>query len=305
MDPEVAGEALEAIQIAADGGNRAAEELADAFGAGGLDVDVDSLRTGYQDLNRLPFTIELFISLLSLFLFIGLRIFQYTARAKDAAALDKLKNLMQTLDTDRDGSVSKLEMRKQYEFYFRPQQPAAATAKGVGSNGESNGGAAAAPAPAKHTQHEMRPFEEFWAQLDVNKDGRITLYELAEHYGVAHLVTPREDESRSASSQPAHLDPQYLEKRLEELHARTKGQAIPLSRRSWWLEQRGQEPPRLGARLHAEAERPRPLFEAVRRRGKDGRFMADARYQECFDSRDYQEGLKAFAEGRDPVFNGS
>ena len=122
----------------------------------GLDVDVDSLRTGYQDLNRLPFTIELFISLLSLFLFIGLRIFQYTARAKDAAALDKLKNLMQTLDTDRDGSVSKLEMRKQYEFYFRPQQPAAATAKGVGSNGESNGGAAAAPAPAKHTQHEMR-----------------------------------------------------------------------------------------------------------------------------------------------------
>ena len=41
------------------------------------------------------------------------------------------------------------------------------------------------------------------------------------------------------------------------------------------------------------------------RRGKDGRFMADARYQECFDSRDYQEGLKAFAEGRDPVFNGS
>ena len=42
-----------------------------------------------------------------------------------------------------------------------------------------------------------------------------------------------------------------------------------------------------------------------RRRGKDGRFMADARYQECFDSRDYQEGLRAFAEGRDPVFNGS
>ena len=41
------------------------------------------------------------------------------------------------------------------------------------------------------------------------------------------------------------------------------------------------------------------------RRGKDGRFMADARYQECFDSRDYQEGLKAFEEGRDPVFNGS
>ena len=41
------------------------------------------------------------------------------------------------------------------------------------------------------------------------------------------------------------------------------------------------------------------------RRGKDGRFMADARYQECFDSRDYQEGLRAFAEGRDPVFNGS
>ena len=41
------------------------------------------------------------------------------------------------------------------------------------------------------------------------------------------------------------------------------------------------------------------------RRGKDGRFMADARYQECFDSEDYQEGLRAFAEGRDPVFNGS
>ena len=41
------------------------------------------------------------------------------------------------------------------------------------------------------------------------------------------------------------------------------------------------------------------------RRGKDGRFMADARYAECFDSADYAEGLAAFAEGRDPVFNGS
>ena len=41
------------------------------------------------------------------------------------------------------------------------------------------------------------------------------------------------------------------------------------------------------------------------RRGKDGRFMAEAGYQECFDSRDYQEWLRAFAEGRDPVVNGS
>jgi enoyl-CoA hydratase/carnithine racemase len=40
------------------------------------------------------------------------------------------------------------------------------------------------------------------------------------------------------------------------------------------------------------------------RRGKDGRFLADARYAECFDSEDYAEGLKAFAEGRTPVFNG-
>ena len=41
------------------------------------------------------------------------------------------------------------------------------------------------------------------------------------------------------------------------------------------------------------------------RRGKDGRFMADARYQECFDSRDYQEGLALSRRGATPVFNGS
>ena len=46
------------------------------------------------------------------------------------------------------------------------------------------------------TRHLM-PFDAFWNQLDVDHDGRVTLTELAAHYGVAH-------ETHYAQPQPPH-----------------------------------------------------------------------------------------------------
>jgi len=191
----------------------------------GLELDVTSLTRGFTSIARLPMTLELLIASMGLVIFIGLLVLQRRAKRKDEAAVERLQNLMSALDTDRDGSVGKLELRKTYEHFFtrQPALEAAATEEGSRADVEGAGGDGGGRSKllAEADKREVQSFEEFWAQLDTNQDGRVTLHELAAHYGVAHLVP---DHASGKAQIKDEDDPQYLERRLEELHAREFGQ---------------------------------------------------------------------------------
>lgn len=195
------------------------------------ELDLASLSSAFSDLSRLPMTLELLIVLLSIAIYSGLLVFQTRAKRKDEQAVERLKNLMNALDTDRDGSVGKLELRRQYDQFFTAgtgEVVEAAGKEGVDA-GSGKGGAdekpfkkrrASAEDAEQGDRREVQSFDQFWSQLDTNQDGRVTLYELAVHYGVAHLV---EDADLQKSDGLDPEDPQYIEKRLEELHAREFG----------------------------------------------------------------------------------
>jgi len=69
-------------------------------------------------------------------------------------------------------------------------------------------------------QDGAHTFDAFWAQLDKNHDGRVTMEELAEHYGVLHMISA--DQARDKAE---CLDSEYIEKRLNELNEKQKADA--------------------------------------------------------------------------------
>ena len=72
---------------------------------------------------------------------------------------------------------------------------------------------------------DIQDFEAFWEEIDADGNGRVTLHELASHYGVLHLIPDTGEAQARSGAPPSHRDPQYLEKRLDELHEREFGRA--------------------------------------------------------------------------------
>ena len=162
-----------------------------------------------DDLAHLPATICLGINGVALLICTGLLVMQRRARRRDDEQVKRLRVMIDSLNADRDGSVSKVELRMKYDV-FLGHPAAAATGDGASVHDDEQGDV-----------RETMSFEQFWSQLDANQDGRVALTELASHYGVSHLVAPAYD--RRGGEGLSHLDPQYLDKRLEELHEREFG----------------------------------------------------------------------------------
>jgi hypothetical protein len=173
----------------------------------GAKVHAAALVASFDGFARLTAAVALLNALVSACIAAGLVRMQGEAHRRDQAAVERLRRLMEAVDTDHSGSVSKVEMRKKYAFFF-------SDAASLVSEGISD------------PRFDARDFEQFWAQVDSKHEERVTLADLANEYGVAHLlITPTEDwEAGVGGGRNAALDPRYIEKRLEELHRREFGE---------------------------------------------------------------------------------
>jgi len=137
----------------------------------------------------------LLLSLLSLGSSFALMVRQMQEAVVDKADLKKLEQVMAKLDADDDGHVDKVEFKSIYQEVF----------PGFGGT-----------------------FEELWARLDRNKDGKLSKEELALALGLHHLTTAgfAEDDSPSealarelAAKQGEEDDDDDVDEKLIKLQA--------------------------------------------------------------------------------------
>jgi len=175
-----------------------------------LAADLTVVGHALDESQRLPTACALLLACVASMAMVGLIRLQAQLRRRDEETVARLRRTMDSLDTDYSGMISKAEMRTKYEAVFL--RPAAAQPTAVGANGAHTGGVGGG-AP-------QQPFDRFWAHIDRDGDGYVTLKELADVFGVAHIVTPQDTEEKPI---PLPTDPRYIEHRLEQLHQREFG----------------------------------------------------------------------------------
>ena len=117
-------------------------------------------------------------------IFLLLAKWQVDAMSEDAAKLDKLMQVIEDLDKDGDGEVSKKELKAVFYDLF----PGAS-------------------------------FEDVWDKLDSDGSGSLTIKELANYFGFGHLVegTAEEEEAEIKKLQGGVGSMAEIEAQLEEL----------------------------------------------------------------------------------------
>ena len=180
-----------------------------------LEADLATARHAFADPERLPTACAFLLACVATVAMAGLVRLQARQRRRDEEAARRLRQMMDSLNADYSGMISKAEMRTKYEAIFLsaatgPPPAAGASGAGAGRAGRAGRVGGATPQPS---------FDQFWAHIDRDGDGYVTLQELADVFGVSHLVAPQNEQEKPILPS----DPRYIEHRLEQLHQREFG----------------------------------------------------------------------------------
>jgi len=158
---------------------------------------------------------QLFTCSVQLCVHLGLLCQQLRAQRMDYAAVARLEKLIQSADVEQDGTLSKAEARQKYRLFVdvykavHPKKKSSALKAEQGQKGK--------PSADEIEIENLKTFDQFWEEVDTNGDGRIDLKELKDYYG--YTGNKNEEEEKVIS----YDDPNYIEKRLEELHRQEFG----------------------------------------------------------------------------------
>ena len=134
------------------------------------------LQVALDDPQRAPRALALIFAAFAACISLALVCKQNEAQRKDEAAVEKLKALMEALDTDHNGSISKSELRSKYQMFFVDERAAA----DVLYEQPAPGGGAGNPAPRRRGTVAPPNFEAFWAKVRREPpDWRLELVSLA------------------------------------------------------------------------------------------------------------------------------
>jgi hypothetical protein len=193
-----------------------------------------------------PMALEMLLCAVCCGLHLVLLAMQNAATRRDEAAVRRLELVLSTLDQEGDGTISRGEARQKYHLFLLDSAAALARQRsGILNPGEAalfevpNGtktsnsvqdaktrygwGYTGKPTPADEAQIALaeehvdgfKSFDEFWAGVDVARAGRVELKRLKLYYGVVAAKELRPSVDMGALKLD---DPNYVQKRLEELH---------------------------------------------------------------------------------------
>ena len=163
-----------------------------------------------SDVRILAVLFQLLTCVVLLCIHTSLLCLQFHAKRMDDAAVSRLEKLIQSAEVEQDGTLSKAEARQKYYLFVDMY-------KAVHPKKKSNLKGDKGTTKQEIEIEALKTFDQFWEEVDTNGDGRLDLNELKDYYGYRGKAEEEEEK------QISYDDPNYIERRLEELHRQEFG----------------------------------------------------------------------------------